>query len=124
MEPVVHVQCAGISVHFATLDWWRFVLPLTTVDKLFPRKRRSALVCANMFDARANASALLHSVFGFNGFRPDAQTTIAVPTNGALGGTCPPSSGGHFCSVFHYGYAMNESIVRARLTYRIGNIWH
>ena len=61
---------------------------------------------------------------GFNGFRPDAQTTIAVPTNGALGGTCPPSSGGHFCSVFHYGYAMNESIVRARLTYRIGNIWH
>ena len=29
-----------------------------------------------MFDSRANASALLHSVFGFNAFRPGQEEIV------------------------------------------------
>jgi outer membrane immunogenic protein len=56
----------------------------------------------------------------FDGFRANSDATIAMPTAGLIpaAGTCPPSGGG-FCSVFKYGYSMDESIIRARLNYRI-----
>jgi outer membrane immunogenic protein len=59
----------------------------------------------------------------FDGFRQDSQSVIALPTNGVTAGACPPQAGGgQFCSVFKYGFTMDEAVVRARLNYRFGPI--
>src|SRR5690242_7133922 len=98
MEPEAHVPCAGIWAHFATCDWWRAAVPLTTVDKFFPRQRLPALVCPNMFDARANASALLHSVFGFNEFRPGQEEIVSAVLSGEdVLAVMPTGSGKSLC---------------------------
>jgi outer membrane immunogenic protein len=58
----------------------------------------------------------------FDGFRGSSDSTVALPTAGSTTGSCPPHlSGSQFCSVFKYAYAMDESIVRAKLNYRFAN---
>jgi outer membrane immunogenic protein len=60
---------------------------------------------------------------GLNGFNNEGVRTVAQPTLGAIPppGTCPPSGAGGFCSVFRYAFTMNDSVVRAKLNYHLGN---
>jgi ATP-dependent DNA helicase RecQ len=51
-----------------------------------------------MFDSRANASALLHSVFGFNAFRPGQEEIVdAVLAGENVLAVMPTGSGKSLC---------------------------
>src|ERR1044072_6247241 len=51
-----------------------------------------------MFDSRANASALLHSVFGFNAFRPGQEEIVdAVLAGENVLAVMPPGRGKSLC---------------------------
>src|SRR6185295_18694689 len=51
-----------------------------------------------MFDSRANASALLHSVFGFNAFRPGQEEIVQAVLDGEdVLAVMPTGSGKSLC---------------------------